>query len=281
MALGAFLPLLDYGWAYRLGEASMGLGLQFFHSMSYQTLLWALVALIHWVYFRDGKRALKRFLPLLGLLTYALLTIISTEKVSFLTPWSNFAFHLGWVLTGYSLFLLLGSLLLPAKRWFGLSWNQVSRYGLSGVALLILLQGAMQGIIYATLPQAFKGNKSVRISPVNFAQTRWLVSLRQNDQYQITHFSWWNGFDPTISEVPLADDAEVLKTQLLDPVLAQIYFQDMTHPVVETHFLHENLEMTFTELEPTQALGRLFKLRVVKNSSGQTLELIPERHFIF
>jgi len=274
--LGAALPLLDILTYLQSGELSLSLTPMWFHSFWYQGLLWACVASLHWVLFRNAARALRWFWPLAGLAAYAVVTLFSTEQVQFLHPFTDAQYAAGWVFKGYLFPLLFSLLLLATRRWSAMKLDAVCKSGLVFLAVFTFSQGLLKGVLWLRPPLGLKGAGEYRVQAMNLAQTEWLVSLRDNGELKYSSFFLLGGFEDHLHIKPLSNDKDLLTSQLLDPVMAKLYHLEFTNPLVNLEFDQERLVVTLTEMIPLDGPMWTQKIQLVKNAQGQTLEFKRE-----
>ncbi|MDX2470864.1 MAG: hypothetical protein QNL04_09860 [SAR324 cluster bacterium] len=275
--LGALLPLLDYWFSFKADAYSSTFSHPYFHSFFFMGISCFVVALIHWIYFRNLEKAGTLFFPLIGLTAYFFFTLFSTEQAAFFTPFTDRTFSFNWVLSGYAVPLLLTLLFYGFRFWSGIERGIASKGGLVFLMGFILLMGSFKGLIYLNLPKDFSRAGQLQSEPLNLMQTRWLISLKENDHYVHQVFNLIGGFESNPQKTSLADEVEIFKTLLLEPALAQVYYQEFKNPVVNLSFVHDNILIEITELFPLPELIWIESLAIIKNSSGQTIETKVQR----
>ena len=228
-------------------------------------------SLLHWIYFRDVKKAQSIFYPLVGLSVYFFFTLFSTEQTAFFTPLSSQTFSFNWVLSGYAIPLFCTLLFFAFRYWSGVEQGTASKGGLG------FLLGMFKGMILLNLPRDFKQEGTFRAEPLNVIQTRWLITLKKKDHYVYQVFNLVGGFESNPQKQPIADEVEILKAQLLEPAFAHIYFDRFKNPIVNITFIHENILIEIKELKPLPEFIWVRSMSIIKNSSGQTIETKLER----
>lgn len=279
--LGALLPLLDYWFSFKADAYSSTFSYPYLHSFFFLSVSCFVVALIHWIYFRNVKKAGTLFFPLIGLSAFFFFTLFSTEQAAFFTPFSDRTFSFNWVLSGYAVPLLFTLLFFAFRFWSGIERNMASKGGLAFLFVFILIMGSFKGLIYLNLPNDFSREGQLQAEPLNLMQTRWLITLKKNDHYVHQVFNLIGGFESNPKKSPLADEVDIFKTLLLEPALAQVYFQEFKNPVVSLSFVHDNILIEITELYPLTELVWIQSLSIIKNSSGQTIETKVQRKSFF
>lgn len=271
--VGICMPIGDYILRLALGEIWFRTSGLIFHSFIYQGIFWGILALLHWVYWKDFKRAGRLFFPIIGLILYALFTALSTENVTFFAPITSQSFHLDWVISGYFIPLALAILLMITKRWTRLSLQTTGIIALCFLVIYTASMGLMNFYIHQTLNSSLAESVIVNITPANSLQTKWNITVYQQNRYKIKQYHIIEGWLEEIEEVTAFEDSSLSQKLLLDPVIFSLFVNAFTNPVIYTRIQNEILKVEISEMIPLSELLWVNKIQITKNRSGQTLSI--------
>ncbi|MDT8447241.1 MAG: hypothetical protein RRB13_10165 [bacterium] len=277
---GTLLPLLDYIAFLTSSEPGLFWMPLWFHSPFYLAALLSVISLWVWIGTRNLKRATQVFWPLAGLGVYLLLSLISTQRLPFLRPFSDFSFSLGLVNQGYLVVLSLTILLWVTKRWNRLKTITVCKASLAILVGFVLVNGVVRVLVLATLPEEMRQGERVSLQPANWFQSSWHVSSLKRDRYHYADFNLIGGWGPT-QMLQSSNDFELTQTLLLDPYFKSLYVHGFKNPVVETKYINDLLRVQITELWPLREVYWTRLLTLTKTSSGQILEIEREKGYLF
>ncbi|MBT3227183.1 MAG: hypothetical protein HOE30_12225 [Deltaproteobacteria bacterium] len=267
--LGIALPSGDYLLRFLIGEIWFQTGGLIFHSVTYQSLFWGVIALLSWVYQRDVKIASKFLLPLAGLLLYALFSVFGTENLPFLSPFSLGSFKLGWVNSGYLIPVVVFTILWFATRWSEVSGKTISTLALSMLVVFITYSGISHFRINREWQKFFPEAQIVSIVPFNHQQTIWRVVTCLQGSYFHSNFHFIQGQRGEIAEQPALSDSEASQLALLDPVIRVMFQKAFKNPVIQTNIQNESMHISISELLPLIEPIWIKQIQLRKNKSGQ------------
>jgi len=270
--VGVLAPLGDYILRIFLGEIWFQTSGLIFHSFAYHVLFWGLIALLHWVYWRNIKQAITWLVPLLGLLLYAIFSTFSTEMNPFLAPFSKSSVSLNWVNAGYLIPLILIAILWITKKWNRLSRLAISRISLSIVLLFVVFFGAVQMNIKRMVTDSFTQTRNINITPANFVPLDWDVVAYQENRYQVSHYNLIKGWRREANDKDAFHNFEMSQSILLNPRIFQIYSTTFKNPVISTSVQNETMMIEISELIPSSEILWVDNLQLIINRTGQIID---------
>lgn len=277
---GVLLPLLDYLYLWVGGQPGLYFTPLYFHNPFYVGGFCAIVALWVWVGTRRPKRAAQAFLPLAGLLLYLGLSLLSTQRLPYLRPFSEAAWSLDLVGQGYLFVVAITLSLWLTKRWTRLKTRVVCSSSLGLLLGFLLLQGAVKVVLVASMPAELTGADHFNAQPANLIQTKWNVASLKRDRYHFAQFNLFSGWNqPQVLQT--SNDFELAQALLLDPFFHGLYVFNFQNPVIETKYLNDLLRIEVTELWPLSEPFWTKSLLVTKTASGQVLQIEREKGYLY
>lgn len=279
--LGCLLPLVDYG-VFLFSDAPGLFGVPlYFHSVFYLAPFLGVLSLWVWIGTRSARRAAQTFLPLLGLLLYGFLTLLSTERTPFLRPLTEASSSLDLINRGYLFPMVLILVLWGTKRWHALKTRTLSLSGLGILVGFLVFNGGLRLVMVGTLPEQMQDPDTFTCEPANILQTQWHVTSLKRDRYIFSSFTVFSGWDETPQVLLTSNDFELAQTLLLDPYFKAIYVHGFKNPLIETKYLSDAMRIKITELLPLRELYWNKVVTLTTGGSGQILEIEREKGYLF
>ena len=278
---GVFLPILDYLYCYFQAAPGLVETPLWFHSPFFVLMGLAVLASWTWIWTRSVRQAVQVFWPLVGLLLYLGLTVLSTDAVPMLRPFSEMSFSLGWVRGGYFFLTLLILLLWLSKRWTRLKTRTLCATSLALTLSFIGFSFAIQALITYNLPAELQSAKHLRMIPTDLFATRWALTTQKKDKYIRKNFSILSGWEQQTYITPVSNDFDLAQALLLDPQIRRLYIYQFKNPVMTTTLLNEQIRIEFNELTPLRELIWTKSIVIIKNASGPIETLDWKRGYLF
>ena len=267
--LGLLSPLGDYVIRYVNAEPLTQNTPIFFQSYIYQILFWSFIVCFNWVMFRDLKRALRYYSPVLGLTIYSLFTIFSTSQTPFLYPLFNKSISFNLINSGYLLPLGVLILLWILKKFLTQKAKLINWLALSFMALFVFFTMGTLGAIKSSLPEPFNKSEKVDIRPANHFHTRWIVVSDLQDKYYISNYQVLKGWEEEIQNQLKYQDIDLVQNLLMNPRIRSLYFNVFNNPILNIEIQRENLYMEIIEPVMSSELFWCDSAKIVLNNSGQ------------
>lgn len=267
--LGVALPGADYLLRFINGEIWFQTEELVFHSFFYQSLFWGIAALLIWVYTRRLKTAIRLLLPLIGLLIYAFFSLLSTENISFLAPFSSGIFNLGWITAGYVV-----PTVLMLVCWLILLFSDLSESLVCGVAVISLavfigFSAISFHRINDSLSEFFPEADIVSVFAENQQQTMWRVVAFRGSRYIHTQFHFVQGQRGEIKEQKVLNITDAAQSVLLDPSVRTVFQRAFRNPVIQVEVQNESMSISISELLPLVEPLWIKQIQLRKNGSGR------------
>ena len=266
---GLLSPLGDYIIRYVNAEPLTQNTPIIFQSYIYQILFWSFIVLFNWVIFRDHKRALRYYSPVLGLTIYSLFTIFSTSKTPFLYPLFKKSISFNLINSGYLFPLGILILLWILKKVFTRKTKLMNWIALSFMGLFVLFTMGTLGAIKSSLPEPFNKSTKVDIRPANHFHTRWVVISDFQDKYYISRYQVLKGWDEEIENRIKYQDIDLVQNLLMNPKIRSLYFNVFNNPILNIEIQRENLFLNVIKPAPSFDLFWSDSAMIVLNNSGQ------------
>jgi len=241
----------------------------FFQSYIYQISFWSFIAFFNWVIFRDLKRALRYYSPVLGLMIYTLFTIFSTSKTPFLYPLFNRSIAFNLINSGYLFPLGILILLWIFKKILTRKTKLINWLALGFMALFVLFTMGTLGAIKTSLPEPFNKSEKVDIRPANHFHTRWIVIGDFQDKYYISNYQVLRGWEEEIQSRLKYQDIDLVQNLLMNPKIRSLYFNVFNNPILNIEIQRENLYLEVIKPAPSFDLFWSDSAKIVLNNSGQ------------
>jgi hypothetical protein len=279
--LGVLLPLGDDFLRIFLGEVWYRVHGAVFRSLVVEGIVWSCAAMLYWAYRRDSVRSLRWLSPLLGLSVYAIVTFLTFEESGFFYPLSDRVFHLGWMITGYPLPLLIAVLLLTLRRWSEVSYATISKMTLGLSVLIIVFTAAARFNIAGQFHQSLTSERLVSLIPADILQTVWYVVTMENQQYRVAQHHFIQGKKADFAKVKAFNDLEMAQSVLLNPDLYRLYFDTFKNPVMTVEVANDVTKVRIDELLPRRDLFWVKTIWIHINRSGQVIDSRTAYGFVF
>ncbi len=271
--LGVFLPIGDYILRFILGEEWFQSGNLIFHSFFYQAFFWSIIALLYWVYTRDFKGVFRFYLPLSGLFANMLFCLFSTENLAFFAPLYKTGFHFDLINAGYIIPLTVMLILWATKHWSELSAITISRLSFGFLVFFLLVVSIIKQNAANNLTDDFKDVKNINITPANNLQTEWNVAAYRDGMYLVGRYHFVQGWQGEIKKEAAFDDLEISQNILHDPTIKHLYFNAFKNPVIKMELQNEVIGVTISELRPSVEPLWVKQIQIIKNRSGQIMDI--------
>ena len=270
--LGIIAPLGDYILRIILGEIWFQTSGLVFHSFIYHGLLWGVMALLHWVYQRNIRQAVIWLLPLTGLFTYFIFTVLSTEALPFFSPLSDIRLSLNWVNSGHLIPLILAVAFWITKKWTHLNRVLISRVSLGIFLVYIISMGTIQINIKRMLAETPIQNSMVNITPARFLPLDWDVVTYANNHYQVRRYQLVNGWIDEVLEPDAFHNFDMSQNALRDPKIFRIVSSAFKNPVISTTIQNETMMVEISEVVPSSEILWIDNLQLIINRTGQLVD---------
>ena len=270
--MGAVLPFGDYILRLILGEIWFQTSGLIFHSVIYHCLIWSLVALLHWVYWRNIRQAVIWFLPLIGLFTYAVFSTLSTVAMPFLFPLSHAKFSFNLVNAGYLIPLILAIIVWTTRKWTRLHGIIVSRANLAILVGFVALMGIVQLNILRTSSDIFINKSDLTIIPTGIVPYNWAVVSYHDKIYRVGKYILISGWRREINEKDAFHSFEMVQSALIDPKIHLVYTSAFKNPVASASIQNETMTIDISELTPLD-IWWVDNLKLIINKTGQIIDL--------
>ena len=272
MYMGVVLPFGDYILRLILGEIWFQTSGLIFHSVIYHSLIWSLVALLHWVYWRNIRQAVTWFLPLIGLFAYAVFSILSTVAMPFLFPLSHAKFSFNLVNAGYLIPLVLAIIVWTTRKWTRLHGLIVSRATLAILVGFVALMGIVQLNILRTSSDIFINKSDLTIIPTGIVPYNWAVVSYYDKLYRVGNYNLISGWRREVNEKDAFHNFEMVQNALIDPKIHLIYTSAFKNPVASASIQNETMTIDISELTPLDVWW-VDNLKLIINKTGQIIDL--------
>jgi hypothetical protein len=266
---GLLSPLSDYIIRYINAKPLTQNSPIFFQSFVYQILFWSFIVFFNWVIFRDLKRSIRYYSPVLGLTIYSLFTIFSTSKTPFLYPILKRSISFNLVNSGYLLPLGILILLWIFKKVLTRKTKLVNWAALTFLALFIIFTMGTMGAIKSTLPEPFNKSEKVDIRPANHFHTKWMVISDFQGKYYLATYQVLKGWEKEIQNRIKYQDIDLVQNLLMNPKIRSLYFNVFNNPILNIEIQRENLYLEMFEPAPSFDLFWSNSAKIVLNNSGQ------------
>lgn len=262
LVAGSLIPLLDFAVFYFRAEDRIAFLVQdhLFYGLFPAMLLIAASAALGRA-LTDGRTAWGLFACLsAGYLVHLLLALLTPEGVPLLAPFSARTAGLPLfsgghpLLVGLLIFLLVCVEALPRLR---------GAVFIASAALLAVYvaAGAVQyGTIAYRARALANGDSTVSVEPANPWLTRWLVTVADDETYQVRRHGLDMGAFQAPEILPRWNDETLMVRLLADETVNRFYYRVFRHPVVRLEVSGNQFTLIMQELKDQFPLvpGRTF-----------------------
>jgi hypothetical protein len=279
--LGLLSPLGDYVIRFFNAEPLTQNTPVFFQSFFYQVIFWSFMVLFNWVIFRDLKRAVRYYSPVLGLAVYSLFTVFSTSKTPFLYPLIKTGVSFNLVNSGYLFPLGVLILFWIFKKVFTQKTKLINWAALSFMAVFVIFSLGTIGAIKNTLPEPFNKSEKIDIRPDNHFHTKWKIISNYQDKYYISTYQIIRGWEVEIQNQIKYQDIDLVQNLLMNPKIRSLYFNVFKNPVLNIEIQRENLYLEVVEPAHSFDLFWSHSAKIVLNNSGQIKTFQIKYNFLY
>lgn len=278
--LGTLLPIGDIVLRFTLGELWYYNSRILFHSMVWQVVFWAGLALLYWIYTRNSKIARRLLLPIVGFSVYVLIAILGGEKIHLLAPFSDWRPNFGGFVTGYWISAVCFLALFGLRYWKTIGSRVISAVAIGIFFSHLLYSGGSWLYLRNELKNASTALETMSLFPMDYGQIHWGIVGMNENVYQLKRFHIYNGVQEVLSTKKQLNDVDLSQVAFLDPFVRNMYLYAFKHPVMEVSVQNETFKIEISELFPLLDLFRLKSVRFVKNRTGNIVDMEVEYDFL-
>lgn len=251
MLTGSMIPLLDFAIFYFRADDRIDFLTQapIFYGLFYGLILIGAVSVLT-VFLFDARTA--RFAGVLlatGFLLHLLLALLTPQGAPLLAPFTAWRPRLPFFPGGHPLLVALLVLLLALLEGFPRFAKHIFRAGVTLLLLYFLAGAGQYGYISVQARTLAADGESVYVEPSNAWLTRWLVTVADDELYQVRQ----HGVDlvdfvpPDI--LPRWNNQGLTIRLLADRTVNRFYYQVFRHPVVRTEANGSRYTLIMQELK--------------------------------